>query len=121
MTDLKLDQLTHDLVIEDGDLVLVTDAEALIQNLKIRLYTFYGEWAFDTTQGVPYFEDILVKNPNISNIQAVLKSVILETKGVTKLTAFVFEYDPKARSASLNFTVESEFGTIPIDNFQLEI
>ena len=121
MTDLKLDQLTHDLVIENGDLVLVTEAEALVQNIKVRLYTFYGEWAFDTTQGVPYFEDILVKNPNISNIQAILKNVILETKGVTKLSSFIFEYEPRTRSASLVFTVESEFGTIDVDNFSLEI
>ena len=63
-TDLKLSS-THDLLLKDGKLLLTEGASQRAQQIKIALLTFFGEWEFDTSIGIPYLEQILVKTPNI--------------------------------------------------------
>jgi hypothetical protein len=67
MKDLKLDLITNDIVIENGDFAWVEGLDLVVQILMIRLKFFYGECAFDTSRGVKYFETIYVKNPNIAD------------------------------------------------------
>jgi len=119
-TDLKC-STTGDIIIENGDLQLVAGVEELQQRLLTRLRWFYGEYQFDVTLGVRYFEDILVKNPNLPNIEVLLKNMIAETDGVNKITSFQFSYDPVRRSASVSFDVESIYGTIELDKITLGV
>ncbi len=117
--DLKSDPVTNDIMIVNGDLVLVSGIEELQQRLLTRLRWFYGEYPFNTSLGVRYFEDILVKNPNLPNVETLLKNVIAETEGVNKITSFQISYDPAKRTASINFAVDSVYGTITQNNLSL--
>lgn len=112
--DLKLDPVTHDLLIEDYDLVLTDDKEQLVQNLKIRLLFFLGEWFLDITRGVPYFEEILIKNPNQARVESILKQQILETENVNEMLEFNLNYDSLNRVLNLTFKVDTDFGTLEI-------
>ena len=121
LSDLKIDLSSGDLAIENGDLVLVSGADELVQLLRTRLLWFYGEYKFNTSLGVRYFEDILVKNPNVPNIETLLKNVIAETDGVNKITSFRMDYNAQQRTASISFEVDSVYGTLPLENLSLGV
>ncbi len=119
--DLKCDKVTNDIQILNGDLALVSEVEELQQRLLTRLRWFYGEYVFDTSNGMRYFEDILVKNPNLPNIENLLKSIISETDGVNKILSFKLEYDPKQRTASIFFEVDTVYGNLNVENLPLGV
>jgi hypothetical protein len=119
--DLKCDKVTNDIQILNGDLALVSEVEELQQRLLTRLRWFYGEYVFDTSKGMRYFEDILVKNPNLPNIENLLKSIISETDGVNKILSFKLEYDPKQRTASIFFEVDTVYGNLNVENLPLGV
>ncbi len=108
--DLALDPDTHDLSIVDNDLQIVSDADQLEQNLKIRLQFFLAEWFLNINNGLPFYSDILVKNPNIPNIDSIVKAQIIDTNGVEEILEYISSFDNTTREYSINFTVRTEFG-----------
>jgi hypothetical protein len=101
-----------DLLFENGNLSLTTGLEAIRQHVQVRFNFFLGEWGFDTTLGVPWFQSILVKAPAYAVVSQILKNVILNTPGVIELTEFSFDYDSATREASLNFKATTEDGDL---------
>ena len=74
---------TNDLLISNGDLEIVEGAHEVGQQIEDRLKTFKGEWFLDLSFGPDYRKDILLKNPRLSIIAAVLKREILKSADVT--------------------------------------
>lgn len=109
MIDLKLDD-NGDLAIESGDLVLVSGIDQIKQNLKIRLRTFYGEWLFDTTRGIKFFEEIFVKQPNLSIVDSLIKQQVIETTDVTEIIEYSSEVNIVIRHLTVSLTVRTAFG-----------
>lgn len=107
--DLKLGS-DGDLDFENNDLVLVDDAAAIKQACAMRLRTFLGEIFSDETRGVPWFQEILIKNPSFLVIGELIKTTILGTDGVSDITKFVFDLD--GREATLDFEALTESGFI---------
>jgi len=103
MSDIKLDLSTHDIAIENGNLVLVEDDEAVAQNLKIRLQFFWQEWFYDLRLGIPYFRDIFVKNPDRDLINSLYRKTIKTTTGVDAVTSLSTTIDKSTRRFTLNF------------------
>jgi hypothetical protein len=114
MIDFMNDPTTWDLKVTNGDLVLVSNADAIQQHLIQRLKLFRGEWFLDLDAGVPYFQDILVKNPNPALVDGVLKDAILGSPGVLELTSFSMIYDTTARTLTVTFTVETINGPVDV-------
>ena len=106
----------NDLRFEKFDLVLVDNLEQIRQKATIRLQFFYGEWYLDITKGLKLYEDILIVNPVLSRIQAILKAAITETLGVNELLSFDVSFDKLARSFTIAFTASTNYG-----NFSTEI
>jgi hypothetical protein len=103
MADLKLDE-NGDLEIgADGDLIIVDGIDAIRQHLKIRLQFFRGEWFLDTRLGIPYFEEVLRKAPDLNVVQSLLRETITTTPGVIRLTEFTLDYEGVTRALSLDF------------------
>lgn len=89
MTDLRLDPLTNDLVYTNGDLETVADdpialtADETRQRVEFVLRMQLGEWTFDTAFGVPYLEEILIKDFDLDQIKARLVGILAAVPGVT--------------------------------------
>lgn len=81
---------------------LVFGLEAVWQRLVARLHMFKGEWFLDTRQGLPYFQAIFVKNPNINLVASLFRRVILDTPGVLEVRSLVPVFDPKSRAFTLS-------------------
>jgi hypothetical protein len=112
--DLALNE-NHDLDLFNGDLFLVSEVDAVTQYLKQRMKLFLGEWFLDEASGIPYFDRILVKNPNLVEIDAIFKNEILSTPGVVELLEFSINIDGQARSMRLAFRARSREGEILFD------
>ena len=108
MSDLKLDILTNDLDVSGNDLELVDGVDAIAQNLRIRYRFFLGEWFLDTREGIPYYEKILVKNPNRADVDSILREVALTTPGVADVERFESAFDGASRELTVDFWARSD-------------
>ena len=113
--DLELDVATHDLVFTDGDLTLLSGLEATGQRLKIALLLFLGEWFLDESVGIPYYDDVFVKNPNESVINTMFRTVILHDQAVTAINQFELVTKTATRSAHLTFKADTTDGPLVFD------
>lgn len=101
-----------DLQIVNGDLVWVTGKDAIKQNILQRLNTYAGEWFLDVTAGLPYFDQILVKNPDQGAIEALIQNEILNTPGVVALVTFSVSVNFSTRVLTINFSVATTDGIV---------
>lgn len=69
----------NDIVLENGDLAVVSGINQSAQQVRDRLLTFVSEWFLNLSYGVDYKKDILVKNPNMNIVNARLKKAINES------------------------------------------
>ena len=105
---------SHDLALVGYDLVMATGIDLMRQRLKQSLLFFQGEWYLDIEDGVPYYQDILKKSPDQIAVEAAFKTAIIETPGVTEITAFALKYDAPLRSLSLSFGVKTIYGNLQL-------
>lgn len=111
MKDLKLNS-RHDLFIKDRKLVLVDGVNQKAQQIKVVLLTFLGEWFLDITIGLPYFDEILVKNPDSSRIQAIFRKKIIQIKGVQSVEQLSLNFNRQTRELSVQFSARTDEGVI---------
>jgi hypothetical protein len=118
MSDLALDldplsTNLNDLQFSGNDLVLTSSTlQDVQQSVLQRLRTFYGEWFLDNTVGLPYFQQILVKNPEQSKIDALFVNTILGTPGVVQLNKYSFVPDFTNRTLRVSFSARCTTGTV---------
>jgi len=101
----------NDLSIENNSFVILEDENAVVQNLRTRLRTYLGEWFLDTTDGMPYYQDIFKKGPDFAIVQEAFKNRILDTDGIISLDKYSFEFTDD-RTLSLEFTASYGTGSI---------
>ena len=112
MVDIALHANDHDILIKDGDFLLIDNAERVAQQIKVKLLTFLGEWFLDNTWGVPYLEYILVKQPNQDLIKQILSEQISSVDDVKSLNALELDYQVIVRTLIINYEVSTEYGLI---------
>lgn len=112
-TDIYVDPTSNDLFFNSNyELRLTATLEELTrQRLSIRLKLFQGEWKFDETLGTPYFQTIYGKSTKIAADLAI-KTVILDTEGVIRLTDYTSVVDKSTRKLTVNFSCIVESGEI---------
>ena len=79
MKDLRLTEDGDLYVTEDGD---VQFTDSVLQAIKIRLKWFLGEWRINTTYGMPYYDEVFIKNPSTALIEDRVRTEILSVDGV---------------------------------------
>jgi len=83
---------------EQGDIALT---ESIRQAVRVRLLWFWGEWRFAVEFGVPYFENILVKNPNIEQIRRIVRDEAMSVDGVLDVRNITVTISKQTRSATI--------------------
>lgn len=97
---------------DNGQVAFVTGRAYTAQRIKTRLQLFLGEWAYDTSQGVPWFEVVFAKPADIVTIESVIKNTILETPNVISLLSYSDRLDRNTREYFVTFSVDTTDGTI---------
>ena len=90
MKTLLLRPDTWDLVIDAaGNIALADDPYSLAQDAASAIKLFLGELWYDTTQGVPYFQEIFGRPPNVSLMKAKFAAAALTVPGIVSATVFI--------------------------------
>lgn len=90
---------------EDGDIQLGSN---LFQNAQIAISWILGEWRLGPDMGLPWFEEILVKKPNLDIIRQIVIDAILDVDGITDADAEVLEYNSAERWIKMKVYCETD-------------
>jgi hypothetical protein len=137
--DLALNRLDHDMVFHDAldwskptpqivapDTVKkyriwpINNADKIAQQIKMNLLSFLGEWFLDVTYGVPYLEEILVKNPRMASVETILRKHISSVPDVIRVDSLSLDWDRKSRFLFVEFACTTNLGPIK-ESVKLEI
>lgn len=114
MSDIALAPDGDILISPDGDIVLIEGADEVAQRVTITLRMSLGEWFRNPAFGIPYFEDILRKNPKSQTVDAIIRTAILLVEGVLELLEFNFDFNTQLRKLTVDTSIRSENGTSTI-------
>lgn len=108
-----------DLKLVSGDVVVLglTDAtrvQYIRQKIASLFKFFLGEWFLDKREGIPYYRDVFVKNPNLPLIRSLFLRVLKSTPGVISVATFKMTYDPAARELSSEFEAVVDGGELSV-------
>jgi len=112
VTDLALDPLDGDLVIEAGDFALIRGADAIAQDANLRVALFQGEWPLDLRVGIDYRSLFFDVRPPDTVVRAVYDQVLRETAGVQAVTRLALDYDRATRTLTVQATVQAADGSV---------
>ena len=99
-----------DLGLVNGDVVIVDGREQIRQAIFCNFRFFLAEWFLDLREGVPYFQEILIKSPNLETVTAAFRETLLNTPGVQEINKFDLELDGSTRTLRFDFEVSTEDG-----------
>lgn len=105
MKDILLDRDGDIRLTEMGDILLVTSP---VQEVMIKFRWYYAEWVFDPEKGIPWFESVLVKNPDVEGIKKRLIREMLEVDDVLEVTRLDIHVNPESRNAVINFQFRTD-------------
>jgi hypothetical protein len=88
---------------------LVNTPDAVAQAVKTRLLLKQPEWFLDVTAGTPYATLILGVGTK-ATYDGAIREVILDTIGVTEITAYASQLNPVTRALSIQATINTVYG-----------
>lgn len=108
--DLALNK-NNDLDISSGDFIFTSDdIYTFRQRLSIFLQTWVDEWFWNVSFGIPYRQTIMRKGTTKEEIDAVFIAAINSYDEVNSIISFTGVVDKQARTYSLSFYVDTDFG-----------
>lgn len=111
LSTLLLDQTAWDLVLDSsGNIALAKPPYSLAQDVASAVRTFLGELYYDTTLGVPYFQQILGKLPPASVITELITRQALTVPGVVSAQTVISSFSGGSVTGQIQFT-DSTGGT----------
>lgn len=112
MRGFKLDS-DHDLSLDAGGrLEYVTGDEATGQEITTRLLFFRGEAFTDTREGVPWYQEILVKGVDLARVRAIVRQTIASVPGVVDVPVVEIEQDRATRTATIRWEARNAAGRV---------
>ncbi|MEN6629812.1 MAG: hypothetical protein ABFC42_09215 [Sulfuricella sp.] len=102
-----------DYTIGTGGDFLQNSPEVVAQAVKTRLALWLGEWFIDTTDGMPWNEQVLGKR-NGRNPDASIRQRILTTPGVASIESYESTFDGDTRTLKVACTINTEYGQTTI-------
>jgi hypothetical protein len=107
-----MDINTNDIVLQNGDILMIDNAERVAQQIAITLRFWLGEWFLNATEGVPYLEYILVKQPNTAHIRQILTEQIQSVEGVKAVTNMELTFDQRERHLLVEYAADTDYGLV---------
>lgn len=102
---LLLDQIAWDLVADaKGNIAVAAPPYAVAQDAASSVKLFQGELYYDTTQGIPYWQQILGKFPPLQIVRAAVIAAAETVPGVTAASAFFTSFTDRALGGQLQVT-----------------
>jgi hypothetical protein len=92
-----------DLFVNDqGDIQLTTSVR---QSVIIHLQWFFSEWKFSPQFGLPYFEEVFIKNPDLQRIRRIVRDEVEKVEAVVEARNITIDLDNYTRKAIITLEV----------------
>jgi len=111
--DYALDPLTGDLAIP---MRLVGGVDAVAQRLAIRMGFWRGDWFLDLREGVPYLQNVFIRNPDLALVESFFRRIIRETPGVSRILSYTHNLHKPTRTYSARARVSAGGRAISLAN-----
>lgn len=105
MKTLLLDRTTWDLLLDaSGNIAVATAPYQLAQDVASAVRLFAAELWYDTTRGVPYWNNILGKRPPIRFFKAQVEKAALSVPGVLAATCNLVSFTGRQLAGQIVIT-----------------
>ncbi len=100
-----LDQARWDVILDaNGNWAVATDPYSMAQDVASACRLFIGELWYDTTKGIPYFENVLGQSPPTEFLKAQLVAAALTVPGVIEAQAVMISFINGVLSGQIIFS-----------------
>jgi len=90
MNTMLLDRTAWDLCIDaSGNIAMASDGYSLAQDAASAIKLFQGEYWYNLSLGIPYFQQILGHSPPINLMKTQFQNAALTVPGVTTAVCFL--------------------------------
>jgi hypothetical protein len=80
------------------------------------------EWFLDLRQGIPYYREILIKNPNLLLVRSIFRQAIQDTAGISAVPDLTLSINSSTRRLTLSFVAVMDTGAeLVYDPFIIEL
>jgi hypothetical protein len=105
MNTLLLDQTSWDLCLDASrNIAVAADPYAIAQDVATAVRTFLNECWYDTSLGVPYFQEDLGKQPPLSLVTAQMERVALTVPGVGSAACVIGSFTQRTVTGQIQLT-----------------
>ena len=105
MNTLLLDTDVWDLVLDAaGNIAVASDPYSVAQDVASACRTFLGECWYDTTIGIPYFQQILGHQPSVALVKAQLAAAAATVPGCTNPVVYLTGFVDRSLTGQIQFT-----------------
>lgn len=111
MVAIKIDPTTNEIVFSNGSFETVDGTDELEQRLRVGFKNITNDWFRNLDDGIPLFESVLLKNPDLATISSIFKNYILSDPEIDRLLQFELILENSTRKLNLTFEALSTFGT----------
>ncbi len=101
-----------DLHLEGGQIHFWDGVEAHLQKTIALLRFVKGEWFLNIEEGVPYFTHVLIHNPNLRAVKALLRQALLAVPGAASVRSLDLVLDRPTRTLAVTFALVFDDGTL---------
>ncbi len=108
MKTLLLDQGQWDLVLDaSGNIALASEPYAIAQDAASAVRTFKGEAWYDTTLGIPYFQQVLGQWPPVSLVKSLVVAEALRVPGTVSAVCVITGLSNRMMTGQIQITDDS--------------
>jgi hypothetical protein len=110
---LLLDQSAWDLVLDSsGNIALATPPYAIAQDVSCAIRLFLGELWYDTTQGIPYWGDVLGQLPPAGLLTQLIQNAALTVPGVVTAICTIQSFNDREVMGQVEFVDENSVTSV---------
>lgn len=104
MDTLLLDTKLWDICLDSyGNLALATDPYSAAQDVASAVRTFLGECWYNTSIGIPYYQQVLGQSVPLSLIKNLIKNAALTVPGVSSPIVFITSFVDRSLKGQIQF------------------
>jgi hypothetical protein len=112
MKSIKIDRSNQNKIsFTDGLLDIVYDDAQIEQLVHQVLGVFKGEYFLNLDKGIPYLDEVFVKNPKWNIVEANIKKTILAIPEIISFETFTITTNYRNRTATLDFKCNTIYNT----------
>lgn len=113
MSDLFVDADGNLTLGSDSDLSVADNREAVKQELRIKLLTFFREWFLDESIGVDYAGEILIRDFKSSQADREIRRNIMQVANIRTVKTIDISVDHQIQKATIRVQVLDVFSNEP--------